>query len=209
MNSEHSISLRQNQPTFMKLRFVFTFFLAVSLVTAFAQTESNYRPVRFLISGALEFGGDELQRVLFTNGETQSVNAGQGGSIAIGAQIQFPKTDKLLIRGSIGYKYLTTQADNVHIRLTRVPMQLTANFMAAPKLRLGAGIVTHTGVKFNSGGLGGDMTYKSSTGPVFEIAYYGIGLSFTALKYTDQNNETYSANAFGITFSGVLPGMNK
>ena len=193
----------------MKLRFVFTFFLAVSLVTAFAQTESNYRPVRFLISGALEFGGDELQRVLFTNGETQSVNAGQGGSIAIGAQIQFPKTDKLLIRGSIGYKYLTTQADNVHIRLTRVPMQLTANFMAAPKLRLGAGIVTHTGVKFNSGGLGGDMTYKSSTGPVFEIAYYGIGLSFTALKYTDQNNETYSANAFGITFSGVLPGMNK
>jgi hypothetical protein len=44
---------------------------------------------------------------------------------------------------------------------------------------------------------------------VIEIAYYGIGLSFTALKYTDQNNETYSANAFGITFSGVLPGMNK
>ncbi|MBX2914427.1 MAG: hypothetical protein KF856_04035 [Cyclobacteriaceae bacterium] len=184
-------------------------FLAVSLVTTFAQTESNYRPVRFLISGALEFGGDELQRVLFTNGDTQSVNAGQGGSIAIGAQIQFPKADKFLIRGSIGYKYLTTQADNVHIRLTRVPMQLTANFMAAPKLRLGAGIVTHTGVKFNSGGLGGDMTYTSNTGPVFEIAYYGIGLSFTALNYTDQNNETYSANAFGITFSGVLPGMNK
>ena len=193
----------------MKLKFVFTFFLALTFVAAFAQNESKYQPVRFLISGALEFGGDELQKVLFTNGETQSVNAGQGGSIAIGAQIQFPKTDKFLIRGSIGYKYLTTQADNVHIRLTRVPMQLTANFMAAPKLRLGAGIVTHTGVKFNSGGLGGDMTYTSNAGPVFEIAYYGIGLSFTALKYTDQNNETYSANAFGITFSGVLPGMNK
>lgn len=193
----------------MKLKFVFMLFFTVSLVTSFAQTESNYRPVRFLISGALEFGGDELQRVLFTNGETQSVNAGQGGSIAIGAQIQFPKTDKFLIRGSIGYKYLTTQADNVHIRLTRVPLQLTANFMAAPKLRLGAGIVTHTGVKFNSGGLGGDMNYTSNAGPVIEIAYYGIGLSFTALKYTDQNNKSYSANAFGITFSGVLPGMNK
>jgi hypothetical protein len=78
MNSEHSISLRPNQPTFMKLRFVFTFFLAVSLVTAFAQTESNYRPIRFLISGALEFGGDEVDEIFFTNGDSQPVNAGQG-----------------------------------------------------------------------------------------------------------------------------------
>lgn len=193
----------------MKLKFVFTFFLVINLVTAFAQNESKYRPVRFLISGALEFGGDEVAEVFFTNGESQSVNAGQGGSIAVGAQVQFPKADKFLLRGSIGYKYVTTQADNVHIRLTRVPMQFTANFMAAPKLRLGAGIVTHSGVKLNADGLGDNMTFKSNAGPVFEIAYYGIGLSFTSLKYTDQDNKSYSANAFGITFSGVLPGMNK
>lgn len=174
----------------------------------FAQTEPVYRPVRFLIGGALEFGGDEIQKVYFTNGKTQSVKAGQGGSVFIGAQIHFPKADKFFLRGSVGYKYLTTQADNVHIRLTRIPMQLTANFMAAPKLRLGAGIVTHTGVRFNSGGLADNFIFKSNAGPVFEIAYYSIGLSYTALKYTNQNN-SYSANAFGITFSGVLPGMHK
>jgi hypothetical protein len=50
------------------------------------------------------------------------------------------------------------------------------------------------------------MTYKSNVGPVFEIAYYGVGISFTALQYKDQNNKSYSANAFGITFSGVIPG---
>jgi hypothetical protein len=194
----------------MKLKslLVILFIIAVS-DKVLAQDEPPYRPIRFLISGALEFGGDELAEVFFTNGESQSINAGQGGSIAIGAQIQFPKADKFLLRGSLGYKYVTTQADNVHIRLTRVPMQLTANFMAAPKLRLGAGIVTHSGIKLNADGIGDNLTFKSNAGPVFEIAYYGIGLSFTALKYTDQNNETYSANAFGITFSGVLPGMNK
>lgn len=194
----------------MKLKSLLVILFIISVTDkALAQDEPTYRPVRFLISGALEFGGDEIAEVFFTNGETQSINAGQGGSIAIGAQIQFPKADKFLLRGSIGYKYVTTQADNVHIRLTRVPMQLTANFMAAPKLRLGAGIVTHSGIKLNADGLGDNLTFKSNAGPVFEIAYYGIGLSFTALKYTDQNNETYSANAFGITFSGVLPGMNK
>lgn len=194
----------------MKLKFLLVSMFILSLfVHAVAQDESTYRPVRFLIAGALEFGGDEVAEVSFTNGDSQSINAGQGGSIAIGAQIQFPKVEKFLLRGSIGYKYVTTQADNVHIRLTRVPMQLTANYMAAPKLRLGAGIVTHSGVKLNADGLGANMTFKSNAGPVFEIAYYGIGLSFTALKYTDQDNNTYSANAFGITFSGVLPGMNK
>lgn len=182
--------------------------LAYSGITR-AQDKSNYVPVRLLIGGALELGGDELANVLFTNGEEQSVNAGQGGTIFVGAQIAFPKAEKFLLRGSIGFKYLTTQADNVHIRLTRFPIQFTLNYMALEKLRLSAGMVTHTGIKFNSGGLGGDMTYKSKFGPVFEIAYYGIGVSFTALKYVDRQEKSYSANAFGVTFSGVIPRIGK
>ena len=194
----------------MRLKIILLLFIVISFtISANAQDETKYRPVRLLISGALEFGGDELANVLFTNGEDQSVNAGQGGTISMGTQIQFPNVKKFLLRASIGYKYLTTQADNVHIRLTRVPMQLTANFMATEKLRLSAGLVTHTGIKFNSGGLGGDMTYKSNFGPVFEIAYYGVGISFATLQYKDRGNQSYSANAFGVTFSGVVPGMKK
>ncbi|HEY5826279.1 MAG TPA: hypothetical protein VIT44_18040 [Cyclobacteriaceae bacterium] len=174
---------------------VFTF-----TICAQAQDETKYRPVRLLISGAFEFGGDEVASVLFTNGETQSVNAGQGVTGSLGAQIQFLNVEKFLLRASVGYKYLTTQADNVHIRLTRVPIQLTANFMVIKKLRLSAGLVTQTGIKFNSGGLGGDMTYKSNVGPVFEIAYSGIGISFTALKYKDEDNKSYSAMLSDLHF---------
>ena len=191
----------------MRLKFLlFSLVVTTFTICANAQEETKYRPVRLLISGTLEFGGDEITKVLFTNGEDRSVNAGQGGTISVGTQIEFPNVEKFLLRASIGYKYLTTQADNVHIRLTRVPVQFTANFMATEKLRFSAGLVTHAGIKFNSGGLGGNMTYKSNVGPVFEIAYYGVGISFTALQYKDQNNKSYSANAFGITFSGVIPG---
>jgi hypothetical protein len=178
-------------------------------VSSHAQDENKYRPVRLLVSGAFEFGGDEVAKVLFTNGEDQSVKAGQGVTVMVGAQIELPKVEKFVLRASIGYKYVTTQADNVHIRLTRVPMQFTANFMATKKIRFGAGVVTHTNVKFNSGGLGGDMSFKSNVGPVFEIAYAGFGISFTALQYKDLNNKSYSANGFGFTFSGVIPGMKK
>jgi len=194
----------------MQLKFILLSLVVFTFtICAHAQNETKYRPVRLLISGALEFGGDDVAKVLFTNGETQPVKAGQGVSISAGAQIQFPNVEKFLLRASVGYKYVTTQASNVNITLTRVPIQLTANLMVINKLRLSAGLVTHANVKFNSGGLGDDMTYKSNVGPVFEIAYGGVGISFTALKYKDTANKSYSANSFGFTISGVIPGMKK
>lgn len=168
-------------------------------------SESAYKPVRLLLGGALELGGDNVAKVYFTNGQDQSVKAGQGGSVSVGAQFQFKGIDRLLLRTTVGYKYLTTQADNAHIRLTRVPIHLTANWMAHKNVRLGAGLVTHQAIKFHADGIGDNMTFDAATGPVFEVAYRGIGLSYTAMTYKDQTNHTYSANAIGLTVSGVLP----
>ncbi|WP_250419057.1 MULTISPECIES: hypothetical protein [Pontibacter] len=166
---------------------------------------SNYKPVRLLIGGAFEFGGDEVGKVIFTNGDDQSINAGQGVSVAVGAEFQFRKLEQLRLRATVGYKYVTTAADNAHIRLTRVPLQFTANWMAMEKLRLGAGIVKHQAVKLNTDGLGENATFDASTGAIFEVAYSGIGISYTIMNYTDKENTIYSANSFGITISGVFP----
>lgn len=133
------------------------------------------------------------------------MRAGQGGSIAVGGQFQFTGLEKLLLHATVGIKYVTTEADNVHIRLTRIPIHVTANWMAAKKLRVGAGLVMHRGIAFKADGIGEDMKFDAASGPVFEIAYSGIGLSYTAMKYTDQAKNSYSANAIGITFTGVLP----
>ena len=119
-----------------------SFLFFTSFYHSFAQkNEKKGSPVRFLIRGALEMGGDDVAEVYFTNGEKQSVKAGQGGSIAIGGEFQMPHVERLLFDATVGYKYVTTQADNVHIRLTRVPIQVTANWMATKKLRFGAGLL--------------------------------------------------------------------
>lgn len=162
-------------------------------------------PVRFLIKGALELGGDNVAEVFFTNGESQKVRAGQGGSIAIGAQVQFLKVERLLLHATVGYKYLTTAADNVHIRLTRVPIHLTANWKFSDNFRLGAGLAMHQAIRFKTDGLGEDYSFDAAKGPFFEFAYRGIGLSYTAMKYKDQNMNTYSANAIGLSFTLVVP----
>ena len=172
----------------------------------YAQEKGNkVSPVRFLIKGSFEFGGDEVAEVYFTNGETQSVKAGQGGTLAIGGAFQVPGIEKLLFHATVGYKYVTTQADNVHIRLTRVPIQVMANWMATQKLRVGAGLATHQAIRFKADGIGQDITFGGATGPTFEVAYRGIGLTYTAMTYKDQDKHTYSANAIGLSLSLTIP----
>lgn len=179
--------------------------LALSTIApALAQDTKKESEFQLLLGGALELGGDNIATVYFTNGEDQKVNAGQGGSIAIGGQLKLAGAPNFALRTTIGFKYLTTQADNAHIRLTRIPFITTANWMAAPKLRIGAGLSAHTGIRFKADGIGEDMKFKGALGPIVEIAYSGIGLSYTAMKYKDALSNTYSANAIGLTFSGVV-----
>ena len=183
-----------------------TILFFTSFCHSFAQEqEKKVSPVRFLVKGAFEFGGDEVAKVYFTNGETQSVKAGQGGTLAIGGEFQMPGVEKLLLHATVGYKYVTTQADNVHIRMTRVPIQVMANWMATEKLRFGAGLATHQAIRFKADGIGQDITFGGATGPTFEVAYSGIGLTYTAMTYKDQEKLTYSANAIGLSLTLTIP----
>jgi hypothetical protein len=171
-----------------------------------AQTEKKKTPpLKLLISAGLDVGGDKVAEVYFTNGEKQSVRAGQGIAAGVGAQFQIPGAEQFLLRSTVGFKYVTTAADNAHIRLTRIPIIFSANYMATKKLRLGAGLAMHKNIQFKSDGLGGDYKFKAANGPVFEIAYAGVALSFTAMKYVDQTNQDISANAFGLSYSFVIP----
>src|SRR6476620_10766958 len=148
-----------------KLTLLSLLFIA-SFSHLFAQeNKKKDHPVRFLIRSALEFGGDDVAEVYFTNGDKQSVKAGQGGSIAIGGEFQMPHVERLLLHATVGYKYVTTQADNVHIRLTRIPINVTANWMATQKLRFGAGIASHQAIHFKADGLGQDINFAGATGP--------------------------------------------
>lgn len=162
------------------------------------------KPLRFLLGAAFEFGGDDLATVLFTDGSTQSVNAGQGGTLFAGGQLRLNKSEKLFLRGSLGIKYVTTKADNAHIRLTRIPIQISVNYIPVKKFRLAAGIVTHQAIRLNFDGIGENAKFKSVPGPIFEIGYGLIGLSYTLMTYKDEQKSSYRANCIGITFSGVF-----
>ncbi len=180
------------------------FFAGFQQASAQASKKSS-PPVRLLLGGALELGGDEVAKVYFTNGNDQSVRAGQGGSLFVGGELAIPSVERLLIHATVGFKYVTTAADNAHIRLTRIPIHLTANFLATPKLRIGAGLAMHRGIQFSADGLGPDLSFDGASGPRFEVAYGLVGLTYTAMTYKDQLNNSYSANAIGLALTVPIP----
>jgi hypothetical protein len=173
---------------------------------ATAQEIKNPIKLRMLLNGALELGGDPVATVAFTNGDSQKVNAGQGISVGVGGELSMFKKEQFRLRGTVGIKYVTTAAENAHIRLTRIPMILTANWMYQEDWRIGAGIVSHQAIRFNAGGLGNNFDLSSPAGLVVEVAYKGIGLSYTKLTYEDEFGIFYGANAIGLTFSGIVSG---
>ncbi|WP_228530224.1 hypothetical protein [Tamlana sp. I1] len=158
-----------------------------------------------MIDFTAEFGGDPIAEVYFTNGEDQSVKAGQGVAIAIGGEYIVPSLEKLKFRGWIGYKFLTTQADNAHITLTRIPVNLTANWMITRNIRVGSGVAFQTGVKFRADGLGEDIKFENAKGAMFELAWRWVGLRYTLMEYKDELGKTYNANNFGVALSFVFP----
>jgi len=116
-----------------------SFLFSASFCDLFGQQVDKKDPaLRFLVRGGLDFGGDKVAEIDFEDGSKQSVRAGQGGWVGIGAEYRVPALKKLLFHATVGYKYVTTKADNAHIRLTRVPLQFTTNWMATKKLRVGA-----------------------------------------------------------------------
>lgn len=183
-----------------------TLLMITALVTtATAQQKKNTnKPVRFLLGGALELGGDKVAEVYFTDGSTQDIKAGQGGTVYAGAQFRLNQKETFFLRSSVGIKYVTTKADNAHIRLTRIPLQLTANYISPDKIRIAAGLVTHQAIRINFDGLGENAKLTSSPGVVVEAGYGLVALSYTFMTYKDNTSRSYSANAIGLTFSGVF-----
>ncbi|PPE73772.1 hypothetical protein C3942_10185 [Solimonas fluminis] len=151
----------------------------------------------FVLGGSLEFGGDDVATVLFTNGEEQDVKAGQGLGVDAGVYCRFAGAP-FSLRGTVGFKYVTTQAENADINMRRVPLQLVGSYHLDGGARMGLGLVRHNGVKFDADGIGEDIEFDDATGYTVEIGWKWILLSYTGIEYTDEFGNDYSGDSFGL-----------
>jgi hypothetical protein len=198
--------LEQNYNQMKKILFALSIVFLLSVQHLNAQTESEKAvTAKFLIDMGIEYGGDELLTVVFTNGEDQTMLAGQGGYIAAGGQIDFENLQALMFRFSIGIKYNTTAAENANIRLTRLPINIMPYWKISEDVRLGVGLTTHQSVKFKGDGFVPDVDFTSTMGPRVELGYKWAALTYTAVNYEAPNGEVFNASSFGFSVSFTLP----
>ena len=163
------------------------------------------RPVAPLLGLNLEYGGDEVLELLFENGNTQKMRAGQGVTLFGGARIRL--IDQLDLDASIGVKYVTTAADNLDLRFLRFPVEAMLRYEVGSNVFISGGVTKHINNTFKvSAGDGilaeGTQAFTSNLGYRVEAGWRFVGLSYTVLKYRTevQPREEIGANTVGMVF---------
>lgn len=177
--------------------------LAEAQMTEFAgpSLKTPSRPaVALVLEGALEMGGSRVATTTFTDGSTQTMQAGQGGTFAVGAEVRPSAGSPLVVRGTVGWKFVTTAASNTSIGLTRVPLELVASWSIDNNWRVGAGYVRHTAIEFDAGGFGPDVSFDDANGATIEVGWRKLSITYTAMEYTDEYATRYNASSGGISF---------
>lgn len=160
--------------------------------------------VHFVLEGAFEGGGARLIELTFTNGDTQTLTAGQGGTVAAGLQYRPAGLPKLSIAGTVGYKFVTNASENADIGISRVPVEVIGRWSLNPDWWVGAGAVKHNSVNIEGDGFIPDATMESSTGATLELGWRWIALSYTSLEYTGPNGDTFDAGSLGVVLRWVV-----
>lgn len=160
----------------------------------------------FVFEGGFEFGGEEVVELQFTNGDTQKLTAGQGGTIGVGFDYRFAKVPRLSLAGTVNYKFVTNASENASIGITRVPVEVVGRWDLNDAWWIGAGLVKHNSVNVNGDGFFPDVTLESSVGPTLELGWKWVALTYTSLQYTAPDDTKFGAGAVGISFRYVTSG---
>jgi hypothetical protein len=188
----------------MRFLSVFLFFIFLGVSPLFSQAAAKSSPVKLLVGGAFELGGDRAGWVTTEDGGTQVIRGAQGVSVVTGAQLRLPALDRFMLHATVGYKYWRTFTEGAHVRMTRIPLHLTAHYFVTDDIRIGAGVLTNRNIRFNGDGLGEDAEYNPSFGTKFEIGWRNLALGYTRMNYNRPGDRERCAGGFGLTYLVAL-----
>ena len=149
----------------------------------------------------LDFGGDDLATLSFTNGESQNVKAGQGVAFGIGGYFRPAESVPFELQGILGYKVVFTAADNADIKVTRTMLQLNGIYRFANDWYAGGGYTMHMSPELDGDGFFEDIEFDDANGFTVEFGWKWVGLHYTKIEYSSPGYEDADASHIGIRFT--------
>lgn len=151
----------------------------------------------FVFEADLEFGGDELATFSFEDGSTQDIKTGQGVTLALGGHYRRANSP-FSLRGTVGYKYVTTKASNADVNIGRTVIEVVGNYLWDNGWWIGGGITLHSSIEFDADGFGPDLRFDDAIGPTIEAGWRWIALTYTKLDYKDEFGGKWDASSVGL-----------
>ena len=164
--------------------------------------------IRPLIKAGVDFGGETMVTAVFTNGDTQEINANEGFYLGGGAAI-IDDARNMEYHVTLAYKFAVINGANGDIDWTRIPLEALV-FYRFPNVRVGAGLTYHMNPQLDGSGVVGglDVEFKDALGAVLQVDWrisrtIALGGRYTLLEYDAKGAFSGSAksNGLGITFS--------
>jgi hypothetical protein len=178
--------------------------------SAFEEEAPSRGPaVGLVLEMGLDYGGDPVATVTYEDNTYQEITGGEGLAFGVGGEIRPSAGSPFAVRGTVGFKYNMSNASNASITLTRIPIRLIASYEVSPGVTVGGGLVHHTAVQFNGDNIGPDMEFDDATGAEVELAWNGIGLAYTSMRYTDEDGVEYDASNIGLIFTYTFGSRKK
>ena len=141
-------------------------------------SEQTAKSMEFVVAAGLTFGGDDIFDVEFTDGSSESIEAGGLFNAKAGIQYYFSDAPASLL-GTVGYHFDSVSAQNGDATFSRFPIDLTA-FYHFEEHRIGLGGSLHTGTELDIdfdpsvlgfGATNGTIDFDDALGLVLEYGY--------------------------------------
>ncbi len=189
--------------------------IAVSLVMMISQNANAFKVTKALGLG-LDFGGDKLVDVTYTDGSKSDIEAGRGVILNAGLVFDLSRTQPHTFETQLtfGWKFTSTkQASNGEISFYRWPVEIMSFYRNTEKrFRVGLGLTYQFGIEVKGtkeAALASAM-FKPATGWIVESGYFVsseenlfLSVRHTSISYQPQISGGFinaSSTGFGMTF---------
>ena len=148
---------------------------------------------------AVEFGGDEVAELVFTDGDSTTLTAGQGGTLALGMRVRPVAGVPVAAFGSVGVKFLFNPSENANIRLIRYPVEVGAHAAITLDVWAELAYTRHLDATLYGDDFFQDVEYSGTDGVTVAAGWRWIGLTGTWMTYTGDDGTEFDASTVGVT----------
>jgi hypothetical protein len=181
---------------------------SIALLLLAGAAAARAADVRPMFKAAVDFGGDTLVTVTFTDGSRDSIKANEGLSLGGGVSIVNDAGD-IEAEVTLSYKFATITASNGDLTFSRLPLDALV-FYRLPALRLGGGLTYHLSPELSGGGVasGLNVSFDDALGLLLQADYrvtpkINLGIRYTSLDYklhVGGASATARSNGVGVVF---------